>query len=195
MTALLFDRIFGNFYARKLYHFLGGMLMVSALMLLERNWFILFAAVYFIIFFLIGKRISFAVIGVILIYIISGSKYLTLYATMIWLVGDGIAGLAGSAFGKQKLPWHDQKTITGSFAFFLSSFSVILTLLITTIEASYRQLLILSTISCLVACFVESLPVSFIRDRKPDDNLIVLISAGLTFWGFSKFLGLESLLW
>jgi dolichol kinase len=169
--------------------------MVSALMLLERNWFILFAALYFITFYLIGKRISFAVIGVLLLYIISGSKNLTLYPTMIWLVGDGTAGLAGSALGKQKLPWHDQKTITGSIAFFLSSFIVILTLLITTIEALYRQLFILSTMSCLVACFVESLPVSFIHDRKPDDNLIVLISTGLTFWGFSKFLGLESLLW
>ena len=195
MSELLFDRIFGNLYFRKLYHFWGGILMVVALILLDRNWFIFFAALYFILFFFIGKRISFAILGVLLLYIISGSKNLTVYTTIIWLVGDGVAGLIGGALGKRKLPWHDRKTILGSVSFFLSSWLVILTLFILTIEAPHSQLLILSIISCLVACFVESLPVSFIHDRKPDDNLIVLLLVGLTMWGFSKFLGLEILLW
>jgi len=56
MAELLFDKIFGNLYFRKLYHFLGGMLMVYVLIRLERNWFILIAALYFVAFFLSGSE-------------------------------------------------------------------------------------------------------------------------------------------
>lgn len=194
MAELLFERIFDNLYLRKLYHFLGGTLMVFALLLLERNWFIFCAVLYFVSFVFIGKRVSFAILGTLILYVFSGSKNLTVYTTIIWLIGDGTAGFVGGALGKRKLPWHDRKTILGSISSFLSSWIVLLTLFILTIEAPHKLLLILSTISCLVACLFESLPVTFVRDRKQDDNLIILLFAGLTMWSFSKLLGLEILL-
>jgi len=126
--------------------------------------------------------------------VISGSKNLTVWTTIIWLVGDGTAAVVGCALGKRKLPWHDRKTILGSTSFFLSSWIVLLALLLTINDAPHSQLFILSTVSCLVACFVESLPISFIRDRKPDDNLIVLLLTGFTTWIFTNLFGLESLL-
>jgi dolichol kinase len=193
MNESLVDKIFGSLYFRKLYHFLGGILIVIGLVRLRMACFLLFVGLYFLAFLIIGKRISFAALGILLLYVLSGSRNLTLYATIIWLVGDGTAATIGYAFGVRKLPWHEDKTILGSVSFTLSSWSVFLTLLITTSDAPLWKLLILSTISCLLAGLVESFPIPLIRDRRRDDNLIVLLLTGLTVWGTSKLLGLGSL--
>ena len=195
MIERLVDKIFTSLYLRKIYHLGGGLLMVIALAQVERNLFILFGALYFLAFLVLAKRISFAVIGVTLLYLLTGSKNLTLYTTIIWLVGDGAAGLIGSALGKRKVPWNNQKTILGSTSFFLSSLAVLLALFILAVEEFNASLVILGVVTCLVACFIESLPVSFIRDRKPDDNFIILVLSGLTMWQASDLLGLGALLW
>ena len=193
MNESLVDKIFRSLYFRKLYHFLGGILMVIALVRLRMVWFLLLVGFYFLAFLIIGKRISFAALGVLLLYVLSGSRNLTLYTTIIWLVGDGTAATIGNAFGVRRLPWHEDKTILGSVSFTLSSWSVFLTLLITTIDAPLWKLIILSTVSCLLAGLMESFPITLIRDRRRDDNLIVLLLTGLTVWGAARLLGIGSL--
>lgn len=190
----IFDRLFGNLYLRKLYHMLGGILILCGLVFLDKAWFILMAGLYYLLFLLIGKRISFAIIGILLLYLLSNSRNLTLYATIIWWIGDFAAGVVGAAWGKQKLPWNPQKSILGSLSFFFSSFLVIFPMLIQTNPTSLKFLLPLCSLACLVACIVESLPITFIRDRKPDDNLTVILSTGFTLWVCAQVFDLRGML-
>jgi len=179
MSTNLIDKVFENHYARKLYHMFGGGLLVLGLVFLNTFWFILLDSLYVLGFWIFGKRISFAAIGVMLLLILSGSKPITLMATLIWLVGDGLAGFIGAAYGTTKWPWHKQKSIQGSIAFLVGSFLMILLFLEmkSDLNPSIRTAFLF--VPCLAACIIETLPISIIKDRKPDDNLIVILSTGV----------------
>lgn len=189
MIISLVDRIFENLFFRKLYHMFGGGLLVLGLVFLDRKWFMVLDAIYIFVFKVYGKRISFAAIGVLLLYFISNSRFITLEATVIWLVGDGMAALIGAAYGKKKWPWSTHKTILGSVAFLLSSILVALPVVSIYIDAPLSILFILVLAPCLCASIIEALPLSFIKDRKADDNLLVILSTGLLLYGLYGVFG------
>jgi dolichol kinase len=185
MNASLIDKVFEKHYLRKIYHFCGGGLLILGLVWLDQSWFVLLDALYILAFLIFGKRISFAAIGVMFLLVLSGSKAITLGATVIWVVGDGLAGLLGAAYGKKKWPWNSQKSILGSVSFLAGSYLAMLVFLNLAgeIQESAYRLWLLAP--CLVAAIVETLPISFIRDRKPDDNLTIILATGLVLWMIS----------
>jgi dolichol kinase len=189
MILILVDRIFENLFFRKLYHLFGGSLFVLGLVFLDKKWFIVLDAIYIVGFKVFGKRISFAAIGVLLLYLLSNSSFITLYATVIWLVGDGMAALIGAAYGKKKWSWSTHKTILGSVTFLFSSILVALPFVSTHIDAPLTILFILVVAPCLWATIIEALPLSFIKDRKADDNLLVILSTGLLLYGLHLVFG------
>lgn len=191
MLGSLIERVFENHNLRKLYHILGGGLGIFGLVLLNRNWFILVGVIYVLVFLFYGKRVSFAAIAILLLLILSGSEFITLLASIIWVVGDGLAGLLGAAYGRRKWPWHNRKTIFGSVSFFVSSSLAMLVLLSDSTDIPPSALLLMTLVPCFVACMVETLPASFIRDRKPDDNLMVILITGFILQLLSLWLDLE----
>lgn len=173
------DKVFENHTFRKLYHLFGGGLLILGLFLLKQNWFLLASALYVLAFLIFGRRISFAAIGIMLLLVLSNSKWITIGSSLIWLVGDGMAGLLGRKYGRKKWPWNNQKTILGTISFFsAASLAMGGWLLVSTGEPPF-SLILLCFIPCLAASIVEILPITFIRDRKPDDNLTVILLTGL----------------
>jgi dolichol kinase len=188
----LVDKIFVNTFYRKLYHLVGGSLIVGGLILLELEWFIALCILYILAFYIISKRISFVIIGILLLLLLSNSIVITLSATTIWVVGDGLAGLVGAAFGKRRWPWHPHKTVLGSVAFFVGSFLAVLVVLISMVDASLKVVILLGLISSLGACIVEFLPITLIKDRKVDDNLMIIIASGLLIQLLTAWFSLEA---
>jgi len=91
-----FDLIFGKLSFRKLYHFVGGVLVFSIVYLCDGLLIYLFGLIYLAIFWFWGKRISFAVMAVLILYAITQSKFATLGAVIVFTIGDGMAAVIGS---------------------------------------------------------------------------------------------------
>jgi len=185
----LIDTIFENHVFRKLYHTFGGGLILGLLVLLDRNWFLIVGIIYFAAFLIFGRRISFAMVGILLVLILSGSKFTTLLTMVIWVVGDGLAGLIGKAYGRRRWPWQPQKTLAGSISFFAGATVAAWLLLLAYLDLPLSSQCLLAVLPSLVASTVEMLPITFIRDRKPDDNLTVLLATGVAVHGLTAWLG------
>jgi dolichol kinase len=191
-TESVFNTIFESLIFRKSYHFIGGFLMIMMLFLLNESWIFVLGLSYLLLFWIYGKRISFAVLGILILYFITDSRFTTIGAAIIFVVGDGIAALIGSKYGRTKLLWHKEKTIMGTSAFFVSSFLAILIYLMTTLPEFDAILLVLAFLPSLVGCILEGLPITFIKDRKTDDNLIVIFGSGAALHALVEGLGIST---
>lgn len=63
----------------------------------------------------------------------AGDRYLVLACIYAWGVGDAFAALVGKRFGKHKIKWRfsdSHKSVEGSLAMFLCSFTSVLTVLL-----------------------------------------------------------------
>lgn len=188
MVERLFDRVFTNLAFRKAYHFLGGVALFLMAYHLSATGFYIGCVVYLLVFLAFGRRISFAVAGALLLFAITRSRFATLGAIVIFTLGDGLAALIGSKYGKRHLPWNGRKTIVGSAAFLTSS-AIGMSLYISSVSRVHgweKSLLVL--VPSIAACIVESLPITVIRDRKPDDNLIIILVAGMILFLFELLL-------
>jgi dolichol kinase len=166
--------------------------MIAGYILLDEEWFITVCILYILAFYLFSKRIAFAVIWLLLLVSLTDSYIVTVSAATIWVVGDGFAGLVGSAFGKRRWPWHTHKTILGSASFLAGSFPAVLVVLVSTIDAPLQSLILLSLIPSLGACIIEVQPITSVRDIKIDDNLLVLMSSALLIYLLFDWLGVEA---
>jgi dolichol kinase len=190
----LFDAIFGCVWLRKIYHLIAGGLLAVAIVLLDANWFSVLCVVWIILFRAMSKRVSTAVIGLLLLSVLSGSRFTTLGAAVIFVVGDGMAGLVGSAFGVTKWPWSDRKTILGSLSFFMGASLAMFGVLSILVQSSPGNLISLAMLPSLIGGLVEAMSFALvrdIRDSKPDDNLLVVLSSGATLHWLTKFLQIE----
>jgi dolichol kinase len=186
MAESAVDLVFGRLLFRKAYHLLAGTLILTAIPLLDPPVFTAFLVFYLVAFRVWGKRISFAVLGILIVSLFC-SKYITFGATLIFVIGDGLAGLVGSYFGRTRWPWSAQKTVEGSLAFFLSAILAMLLFLSLTMTWT-TDLLLLAGLPTLAGCIAEVLPIDFIRDRRPDDNLIVILTSGIALQGLTLWL-------
>lgn len=191
-TETVFNTIFESLIFRKSYHFIGGMLIIITLFLLDKGWVFALGLTYLLLFWIYGKRISFAVLAILIFYALTDSRFATIGAAIIFVVGDGTAALIGSKYGRTKLPWHKEKTLIGSVAFLVSSFFVLLIYLISALPEIGAILLVLAFFPSIVGCILECLPISFIKDRKPDDNLIVILGSGITLYVLVQGLGIST---
>ncbi len=101
----------------------------------------------------------------VIITIFFWKNHIGIIALMMMCGGDGLADLIGKQYGKMKLPWSKKKTIIGSLAVLVGGFFLSLIVLWIyslagalsgPLNSHFKPLLIIS----LVACLVESLPVS-----------------------------------
>jgi len=87
-----------------------------------------------------------------------GEKYLALAVILAWGVGDAAAALVGKNFGKRYIAGKyvdGKKTVEGSFAMFVASFAVIITILAINTTLAWYYILIVSFIAALVNSLVE----------------------------------------
>jgi integral membrane sensor domain MASE1 len=192
MTVQLWDTIFTRLTYRKIYHFTGGALLIFGLSCLDSHWFTIGAVLYLLLFTILSKRISLAVIGVVLLLWLSGSRFTTLGATITWVIGDGVAAIIGAAYGKTAWPWHESKTLLGSGSGFIAAALATVLFLVLSTNASIQSILILTFASTLVGCLLETLPLNFIGNaRKANDNPAVILGVGLVFHLLVKFYGIQ----
>ena len=104
---------------------------------------------------------------------------------VVLCAGDGMAGLVGSLFGRERLFWNKQKTFQGLVAFLLSAYVVgqlyILGFLLmrwVVFDAAWWSTVYGGVV--FLCAFVESLP------WGPWDNAIVYLTAllSLRYFGF-----------
>lgn len=174
----LVDRLFQNLSFRKVYHFLGGGLILFAVATLDLRWIFVSGLLYLAAFWIWGKRISFAVLGILILLALTRSRFATLGAGIIFVIGDGLAAVVGSAYGRTKWCWNRDKSLAGSAAFLLSSLSAEFVFLRLAGPYPPGFTAAAMVLPCLTTCVLESLPIAVIRDRKPDDNLIIILGAG-----------------
>jgi dolichol kinase len=180
MAERLYDTIFTSLALRKGYHFAGGLVLFLITCFLSDTGIFAALVFYFLAFLILGRRISFAVLGVLLMFATTHSRFATLGAIVIFTIGDGLAAHIGSTFGRAPLPWNPRKTALGSVAFLAGSIISMMVFLTGASPGASGGTLLLILVPSAAACIVESLPISAIRDRKPDDNLLVIMASGLS---------------
>lgn len=180
-TARLVDQLFSCVWRRKAYHLLAGSLLAAGTLMLDTRWFAALCLCWLALFVIISRRISTAVLGLLLLAMLTGDQLTTFGAALVFVVGDGVATLAGTALGETKLPWHDQKSVVGSLAFLAAASLAMVAALPVLIDCSPLQLALLAGLPSLAGCLAEASPFALLRDERdgqPDDNLLVLLSSG-----------------
>jgi dolichol kinase len=89
--------------------------------------------------------------------------------------------LAGTAFGTTKLPWHGEKSVVGSLAFFGGAWVSLAWLLHAAFPENTGRTVVVALVVSVVGCLAEAQPLPLVRDvrdGKPDDNLAIVLSAG-----------------
>lgn len=179
MVERLFDRIFSSLALRKVYHFVSGLLLFLMVYRLNDAGIYVTGVLYLLAFLAFGKRVSFAVIGVLLLFAITRSRFATLAAIVIFILGDGFAALIGSKYGERHLPWNGDKTVVGSAAFLGSSAIGMFIYVSGVPQIRGWEKCLLVLVPSLVACVFESVPILVISDRKRDDNFVIILVSGL----------------
>jgi len=97
-------------------------------------------------------------------------------ALMIMCGGDGLADIIGREIGKKKLSWNSQKSWSGSIAMFAGGYSLTFFILgiyiaLGVFSISIKDIAFPLLLICLVATWVESLPLPEV------DNITTTLSA------------------
>lgn len=103
-------------------------------------------------------------------------------AAAVWgilAMGDGMAAIAGQAWGRARLPWNPRKSWVGSGAYVLFGTAAATTLLLWTAPGRYGVAfaVLVAAVCAVVAAFLESLP------QGLDDNLGVPLLTALLMLG------------
>jgi hypothetical protein len=187
----VYDKIFENLMLRKAYHLFGGGVILAALATLDRPTFIICGIIYLIAFWVLGKRVSFAMLGVLLLLAFSRSQFITMGATIVFWIGDGSAALVGSWWRGKSWSWNKAKTIAGSLAFLTSSGLALFLFLILVSPSPKWGLVIAASLTALGGTLAEGLPITLIKDRKADDNLLIIMTSGILLQMVALALGIE----
>jgi dolichol kinase len=176
-----FDRLFASVWLRKSYHLIGGGLVTASIPLLGNTRFAWLCVAGLAAFGMTARRVSTVLLGLLLVDVLSGSNLTTLGTAVVFVVGDGLSALAGTAFGTTKLPWHGEKSVVGSLAFLGGAWASLSWLLRTSCPHTGGRAVIVALAVSVVGCLAESQPLPLVRDvrdGKPDDNLAIVLSAG-----------------
>lgn len=176
---LVYDKIFENLWLRKAYHLVGGMFLVFGLVELG-SWFFAAGVVYLIAFWILGKRVSFALLGILVVLATTGSVFITGGATIVFWIGDGFAALVGAQFGRTRWLWNQTKTIAGSFAFFIGSALALLLFFASVFRGIPQSAYPVALVTAFVGTIAEMVPLTLFKDRKPDDNFVIIVVTGIT---------------
>jgi dolichol kinase len=117
-----------------------------------------------------------------LLHLTIGTRFVSLSAGVIFVIGDGVAALVGSTFGVTSWPWRRDKTVVGSLAFLVGAAGAMLGVLQILSDAPWTTVLLFTLVPSMIGCLCEALPVTLrdFRDAAPDDNFLILLSTGVT---------------
>jgi dolichol kinase len=180
-SASAFDCLFASVWLRKSYHLIGGGLVAASIPLLGNARFAWLCVAGLAAFGVAARRVSTVLLGLLLVDVLSGSNLTTLGTAVVFVVGDGLSALAGTAFGTTKLPWHGEKSVVGSLAFLGGAWGSLAWLLHTALPETAGRAVVVALAVSAVGCIAESQPLPLVRDvrdGKPDDNLAIVLSAG-----------------
>jgi dolichol kinase len=193
MLEPIFQKFDHELLLRKSYHIIGGSLVLSVLLTLEPKMFLILGILVTVLLWSLGGGLSFALLGVLTLLAISGSKFSTAGGFLILIIGDWMAAILGEKFGRKTWPWNQGKTITGTVGFFLSAtIAMYLYLQVVTPETAGLHKIVLALIPSIAGSMVETRPISIIGGRKPDDNLTVVLICGTLLHGLSLWLGVSA---
>jgi dolichol kinase len=160
-----------------------GAVLVAAIFMLPRPWLLGAGVTWVVVFGLLSRRLSTAVVGLLIVNLLSASRLVTLGAAVVFVAGDALSALVGTAFPVGRWPWNPRKTASGSVAFLVFGGLALAWLLWQMTGMPATQLVIGSVLPALVAAIAELTPwvaVADWRDAAPDDNLAVTVAAGAT---------------
>jgi hypothetical protein len=178
----LFDTVFTSLPWRKAYHFAGGIGLLLAFTFLPPLALYAVCITYLIGFLVFGKRISFAVLGALLLFAITRSRFAVLGSVLVFTLGDGLAAVIGARFGRSRLPWNGEKTVLGSLTYLLAASAGMAFFVWLAAPIHPGEQLIVILVPSIVGAAIESLPLTTIRDRKPDDILLSILGVGLVLF-------------
>ena len=181
--------IYKNLYTRKIYHFVGGGVIILGLIHLDRFWFILLGCAYFVAFWAITKRFTLSILSILILLVVSNSSFSTLAGTAIWVVGDGLSALVGSTLGLKKWSWNEKKSVVGSFAFVAGGTCSTVILLMAHNVNPPHILWLLALVPALVGSIFEATLDPKIAGVNIGDNTPVIIAGGFAFHLLSILLG------
>lgn len=119
----------------------------------------------------------------VLLTIITFPKVIAIVAIYTLAIADPLSAIIGIKFGKRKIVPH--KTVEGSFAFFLATFSISLIVLGQTNSISTFALIGISLALALFAAAFEMLPI------KLDDNLTIPLFTSFMLWFLCLLFGIN----
>lgn len=190
-TKQVFDTIFERVAYRKVYHFVGGLILCAGVALMPVWWFVGGCALFAALFWLASRRIAFAVMGIPLVWWVTASRFTALGAAIIWLAGDGLSAVVGSGYGKRAWRWNASKTVEGSAAGFAAGFAASAAYLFASADGAGAAAWAISALVALAGSIIETLPLNFLRDVRANDNLTVQVGVGLLFHLLTAYAGLQ----
>lgn len=181
------DRYSENWILRKIYHVVGGILIISILHYLDFTFVFLFFLIYLVAFRL-WKKTLYGILALVILLTLTRSKFPAICAAILFTFGDSTATILGIKYGKTRLPWNCNKTVLGSVGFFLSSCLAmwIFTWVVVPLEEMEKSLLII--VPSLTGSMVESLPISFTKEPRPNDNPNIILTTGMLIYFFQFLL-------
>lgn len=175
--------MFRNIWLRKTYHLITGAVLLTCIAKLPRPWLLGAGVTWLVVFGLLSRRLSTAVVGLLIVNLLSASRLVTLGAAVVLVAGDAMSAVVGTALPVGRWPWNPRKTVAGTVAFLVFAGSALALLLWRMIDPPASRLAIVSVLPALVGAVAELTPwaaVADLRDAAPDDNLAVTVSAGGT---------------
>lgn len=185
------DKYSENWILRKVYHIVGGVLIISILYYLDITFVFLLFLLYLVAFRL-WKKTLYGILALLILLALTRSKFAAICAAILFTFGDSTATFLGIKYGKTRLPWNCKKTVLGTVGFFLSSCVAmwVFTLLVIPLEEMEQWLLII--VPSLAGSMVESLPLSFTKEPRPNDNPNIILMTGMLIYSFQFLLKIPS---
>ena len=159
---------------KKIVH-LTGLVFLYPMFVLNREEMLLSIFVIILSSWWLLRFVAYGLIGICVLLVVFGHE-IAMIAWTTLIIGDGFAGLVGMLWETSPLPWNQNKSLAGSFAFFASSFIGVSLLAMNIYDISYAKSALLSLPISFVSAFIESLPISI------NDNLSVVIGSGMCSW-------------
>jgi len=177
----VYDIVFRNIWLRKSYHLAAGVVLIVCITKLPRPWLLGLGMTWLIVFGILSRRLSTAMLGLLLVNLVSGSRLVTLGATVVFVAGDAMSALIGSLLPVGRWPWNPKKTFSGSLSFVVFGALALAAVMWHTAGTTPSRLILLSLLPAVAGAVAEVAPwaaIPDLRDSTPDDNLAVTLASG-----------------
>jgi hypothetical protein len=176
-----FDSVFRSLWQRKIYHLATGTVLVAVIATLPQAWLLGLGVSWLVLFGMVSRRLSTAVLGLLVVNLVSGSRLVTLGTAAAFVAGDGMSALVGTIWPVGRWSWNPRKTMSGSVAFAVFGALALAVVVGMVASPDVGRLAVLSVLPAVAGAAAEMSPwgsVPDLRDGAPDDNLAVTLVTG-----------------